>query len=55
MKKLDKYFLLGLYLFNLGTVSLARATLDNPFSMAASFFGVIVGGLCICKGIELDK
>lgn len=51
MKVKDRFFLLGLYLFNLGTVSMPRATSD--FAFIAAVCGTIIGGLFICHSLEL--
>ena len=49
--KENRFFLLGLYLFNLGTVSVGRAT--NPFMLISCVLGIIIGGLFICYSLDL--
>lgn len=50
MRRLDRCFILGLYLFNLGTVSIGRSSDDLGF--IAATLGVIIGGLLMWHSIE---
>jgi hypothetical protein len=50
MKRNDKLFILGLYLFNLGSVSVSRTS--NDLGLFSSIFGVIIGGCLIFASIE---
>jgi hypothetical protein len=55
MKNEDRFLIVGLYLFNLGTVSIARADISNPFEVISCVFGIIIGGLCVCYSLGFNK